>query len=122
MLTLTNYTPIIPMKKLFRLFVFLLLATSSIKAQKVYFVYLQTDNQQPFYARMGEKIYNSTPSGYLILSNLRDSSYGVNIGIQGSQAPDQPYSISINKKDQGFLIKNLGDKGWGLFNLSSMAV
>ena len=122
MLTLANYTPKIPMKKLFRLFVFLLFATSSIKAQKVYFVYLQTDNQQPFYARVGEKIYNSTPSGYLILSNLRDSLYAINIGIQGSQPSDQPYSITINRKDQGFLIKNLGEKGWGLFNLSSMAV
>ena len=110
------------MKKLFRLFVFLLFVTSSIKAQKVYFIYLQTDSQQPFYARLGEKIFNSTPSGYLILSNLRDSLYSVNIGIQGSQGPDQPYSIAINRKDQGFLIKNLGEKGWGLFNLTSMAV
>ena len=110
------------MKKLFRLFVFLLFATTSIKAQKVYFVYLQTDNQQPFYARVGEKIYNSTPSGYLILSNLRDSLYAVNIGIQGSQAPDQQYSIAINRKDQGFLIKDFGEKGWGLYNLNSMAI
>ena len=110
------------MKKIFRLFVFFLFATSSLKAQKVYFIYLQTDNQQPFYARMGEKIYNSTASGYLILSNLRDSIYSVNIGIQGSQAPDQPYSITVNRKDQGFLVKNFSDKGWGLFNLSSMAV
>ncbi|HET6766082.1 MAG TPA: hypothetical protein VFH08_01740, partial [Chitinophagaceae bacterium] len=92
------------------------------KAQKVYFVYLQTENQQPFYARMGEKIHNSTPSGYLILSNLRDSLYAVSIGIQGSPASDQSYSITINRKDQGFLIKNLGEKGLGLFNLSSMAV
>ena len=64
MLTLTNYTPIIPMKKVFRLFVFLLVITTSLTAQKVYFVYLQTDSQQPFYARLGEKIYNSTPAGY----------------------------------------------------------
>ena len=70
---------------------------------------------------MGEKIYNSTPSGYLILSNLRDSNYSLNIGIQGSQVPDQPYSLTVNKKDQGFLIKNFGDKGWGLFNLATMA-
>ena len=122
MLTLTNYTPIIPMKKIFRLFVFCLVATSSIKAQKVYFMYLQTENQQPFYARVGEKIYNSTPSGYLILSNLRDSLYSINIGVQGSQVSEQPYSITMNRKDQGFLIKNLGEKGWGLFNLSTMAV
>src|SRR4030095_4151250 len=90
-------------------------------AQKVYFIYLQTDNQQPFYARMGEKVYNSTSSGYLILSNLRDSIYSLNIGIQGSQVADQPYSITVNKNDQGFLIKNFGDKGWGLFNLTTMA-
>jgi len=109
------------MKKLFKLFVYLVLASVSLNAQKVYFIYLQTDNQQPFYARMGEKVYNSTPSGYLILSNLRDSNYSVNIGIQGSQVPDQPYTLTVNKKDQGFLIKNFGDKGWGLFNLTTMA-
>ena len=109
------------MKKLFKLFVFLLFGFASLKAQKVYFIYLQTDNQQPFYARMGEKVYNSTSAGYLILSNLRDSSYSLNIGMQGSQLADQPYSISVNKKDQGFLIKNFGEKGWGLFNLTSMA-
>ncbi len=122
MLTLTNFTHIIPMKKIFRLFILLFIASTSLKAQKVYFIYLQTDNQQPFYARMGEKIYNSTSSGYLILSNLRDSVYSINIGIQGSQAPDQPYSIPVTRKDQGFVVKNFGDKGWGLFNLSSMAV
>jgi hypothetical protein len=109
------------MKKLFNLFVYLVFASVSLKAQKVYFIYLQTDNQQPFYARMGEKVYNSTPSGYLILSNLRDSNYSVNIGIQGSQVTDQPYSLTVNKKDQGFLIKNFGDKGWGLLNLTTMA-
>ena len=110
------------MKKTFSLLVILLFCFTAIRSQKVYFVYLQTDNHQPFYARLGEKIYNSTSSGYLILSNLRDSNYSINIGIQGSQAPDQPYSIMVNKKDQGFLIKNFNEKGWGLFNLSSMAI
>ena len=109
------------MKKLFKLFVFLFFASASLHAQKVYFIYLQTDNQQPFYARMGDKIYNSTTAGYLILSNLHDSIYSLNIGIQGSEVADQPYSIPVNKKDQGFQIKNFGEKGWGLFNLISMA-
>src|SRR6187402_2975212 len=109
------------MKKFLKLFVYLVFASVTRQPQKVYFIYLQTDNQQPFYARMGEKVYNSTPSGYLILSNLRDSNYSVSIGIQGSQVPDQPYSLTVNKKDQGFLIKNFGEKGWGLFNLTTMA-
>jgi len=28
----------------------------------------------------------------------------------------------VNKKDQGYLVKNFGEKGWGLFDLSSMAI
>jgi len=110
------------MKNILYLFVFLFLSAISVNAQRVYFIYLQTDNQQPFYARLGEKIFNSNPSGYLILSNLRDSNYSMNIGIQGSQSADQPYSINVNRKDQGFVVKNFDDKGWGLFNLSTMAV
>ena len=99
-----------------------LLFLSVMQAQKVYFVYLQSENQQPFYSRMRDKIYNSNPSGYLILSNLRDSNYTIHIGIQGNQAPDQPFPLTINKKDQGYLLKNFGEKGWGLFNLQSTAV
>jgi len=110
------------MKNLLQLFVFLFSSAISLNAQKVYFIYLQTDNQQPFYARIGEKIHNSNPLGYLILSNLRDSNYSINIGIQGSQTPDQPYSVTVNRKDQGFLVKNFGDKGWGLFNLTTMGI
>ncbi len=109
------------MKKVTLLFL-LFLFFASAKAQKVYFIYLQSESQQGFYARMGEKIYNSSPAGYLILSNLRDSTYTIHIGLQGSQAPDQPFIITVNRKDQGYLLKNFGEKGWGLFNLQSMAV
>ena len=33
---------------------------------------------------------------------------------------DLDFTASINKKDHGYLIKNLGDKGWGLFDLQSL--
>lgn len=101
---------------------FFLVFFSAAHTQKVYFIYLQSENEQPFYARMGEKNFNSNPAGYLILPNLRDSTYSLNIGIQGSQSQEQLYSVTVNKKDQGFLVKNFGDKGWGLFNLQSFTV
>lgn len=109
------------MKKII-LFPFVLMLFSVTKAQKIYFIYLQSENQQSFYARLGEKVYNSSASGYLILSKLRDSTYPMNIGVQGSQSPEQLFSITVNKKDQGYLLKNFGEKGWGLFNLQSLAV
>lgn len=109
------------MKKI-TIFLSLLILFLFTNAQKVYFVYFQADNQEKFYVRLGEKIYNSTASGYLILSNLADSTYGMHIGISGSQSPEQLFSIVINKKDKGYVIKNFGEKGWGLFDLQSFTV
>lgn len=109
------------MKKI-TILLFALVFFTYAKAQKVYFIYLQSENQQPFYARMGEKVHNSTAGGYLILSKLRDSTYSMNIGVQGSQTPEQPFSITVNKKDQGYLLKNFGENGWGLFNFQTLAI
>lgn len=109
------------MKK-FSLLLFLLIQFTITEAQKVYFIYLQSENKEQFYTRIGEKIYNSSSSGYLILSNLVDSIYGMNIGVQGSQSPEQLFSVTINKKDKGYIIKNFGEKGWGLFDLQSFAI
>lgn len=91
-------------------------------SQKVYFVYLQSENQQPFFARLNDKTYSSTSSGYLILSKLRDSSYTVNIGFPGTQLAEQKFSVVVNKKDQGLLLKNMGEQGWALFNMQTLAL
>lgn len=109
------------MKKVTVLALVMCLSVFSI-AQKVYFVYFQHESQEPFFVRMHDKIYSSSASGWLILSKLRDSSYKVNIGFPGGQSPDQQFSFTINRKDQGYLLKNFSEKGWGLFNMQTMAV
>lgn len=100
----------------------LVFAGLSSYGQKVYFIYLQTENQQPFFARVNEKTLNSSAAGYLILPNLRDSSYDIHIGFPGNQWPEQQFQVNMNKRDHGFLIKNFSDQGWGLFNLQTLAV
>lgn len=62
-------------------FLILIISAASASAQKVYFIYLQSDNNSAFYVKMGDKIYSSTVSGYIILSNLVDSTYIVSIGF-----------------------------------------
>jgi hypothetical protein len=90
-------------------------------SQKVYFVYLQSETDQPFFVKMNERIYSSTASDYLILSKLRDSVYNFSIGFSQNKWPEQNFSIGINGKDHGFILKNLGEKGWGLFDLQTLA-
>jgi hypothetical protein len=76
----------------------------SVTAQKVYFIYLQTDNNTPFYVKMGDKIYSSATSGYLILSGLPDSIYRFSIGFP-SDGRESRFSVQLSGKDRGLLIK-----------------
>lgn len=105
------------------LLVFLFAATSlTTSAQKVYFVYLQSEPEQPFFVKMDDKIYSSSASGYLILAKLRDTSYSFKVGFPQNKWPEQVFTVAVNRKDHGFLLKEFGDKGWGLFDLQTLAV
>ena len=100
-------------------FSILLLQASS---QKVYFIYLQNESDQPFFVRVNDKIYNSSGKGYLILSKLRDSTQTINIGFPGNKWPEQKFEVKMGAKDHGYMLKNFGEKGWGLFDLQTLSV
>ncbi|MBK7559985.1 MAG: DUF4476 domain-containing protein [Chitinophagaceae bacterium] len=109
------------MKKL--LLCLLFLASGFVgSSQKVYFIYLQTESEQPFFVRLNDKIHSSTATGYLILSKLHDSTYNFSVGFPQNKWPDQNFSVTIAKKDHGYLLKNFSDKGWGLFDMQTLAV
>jgi len=99
----------------------LIFSVSLANAQKIYFVYLQTENGDPFFVRINDNLYSSTPSGYLILAKLKDSTYSFKLGFPGKDA-DLDFTTTINKRDHGYLIKNFGEKGWGLFDLQSLSI
>ncbi|MBL7746980.1 MAG: hypothetical protein JNM19_06105, partial [Chitinophagaceae bacterium] len=101
-----------------------LLAVSALTAssQKVYFIYLQTESEQPFYIRMNDKVQSSSASGYLILSKLVDSTYNIILGFPQNKWPEQSFTITMNRKDHGYLVKNFAEKGWGLFDLQTLEV
>jgi hypothetical protein len=102
------------------LVILLLFMAASGYTQQDYFVLIQADDNQPFYARMGEKTFSSSAQGHLILSQLRDSAYIITVGFPKKLFPEQVFSFSVNKKDMGFQLKNLGEKGWGLFNTQTL--
>jgi hypothetical protein len=107
------------MKNLFLFLAFIVFAVCA-SAQRVYFIYLQSDNNGSFYVKMGDKFYNSSSTGYLILSNLVDSAYNFSIGFPSSQA-ESKFTVRLEAKDKGFLIKNF-DSGLGLFDLQNLTI
>ena len=109
------------MKSIFQLF-FLLLATTALHAQQYYFAYVQTDNKQPFYVKVNDKLLSSSASGYVVIPKLITGNYTVTFGFPKEQFPQQTINLNIAAADAGFLLKDFGAKGWGLFNLETMQV
>lgn len=109
------------MKK-FLLSLFVLGLCSQAFSQKIYFAYIQSESGQPFFVRMNDKIYSSSGSGYLILSRLRDSVHTIYLGFPGQTANEEKFTIPITHQDRGYLLKDFGEKGWGLFDLQSLEI
>ncbi len=109
-------------KKCVFLFSFISFFALSSFSQQNHFIYLQTENKQPFYVKLDKKILSSSASGYLIIPKLQDGDYVLAIGFPKNEWPEQSIACSVNKKDAGYLLKNFGDKGWGIFNLQTMEV
>ena len=92
------------------------------EAQQNHFIYIQTENKQPFYVKLDNKLLSSTSSGYVVLSKLKSGTYNLAIGFPKSEWPEQNIPCTITNKDLGFVLKNFGEKGWGLFNLQTLDV
>ena len=93
---------------------------TSVRAQQEYFIFLQSEQQQPFYARIGEKIYSSSAAGHLVLPGLKDSTYSVFIGFPKNQHQEMEFVVPVSRKDQGFQLKDMGDQGYHLFNFLTL--
>ena len=109
------------MKRLL-LTLFISLSVLIAGAQKIYFVYIQTENQQPFYVKLNDKTYSSSATGYVILSRLRDTSFNISVGFPQNKWPEQKFSIEMRGKDHGYLLKNFDDGSWGLFDLQTTSL
>lgn len=105
--------------KRFLLFLILFLSILLGKAQHYHFVYLQSDNAQPFYIKVGDKIYSSSQSGYTIIPKLQSGEQNIFIGFPKNEWPQQKFNISVSGSDLGFLLKKDATKGWYLFNLQT---
>lgn len=92
------------------------------RSQQLHYVYLQTDNKQPFYVRLNEKVYSSSSGGYVVIPKLTEGTYTLSVGFPKNEWPVQSLKINVAGKDMGYALKNFGARGWGLFNLQTLEV
>jgi hypothetical protein len=100
-------------------FIILMALPFIMMAQGNHFVYLQTENNSPFYVKMNDKIVNSSPTGYIILPNLADGNYSISIGFPKSNLAESHFSLTVYQKNEGYLLKNSNADGLTLVNMQT---
>lgn len=89
---------------------------STVYGQTSRYLFIQTENNQPFYLRLMGANLSSNATGYLLIPKLTDGEYELNIGFAQTDK-EQKFTIKIEGKDLGFSLKQELDNTWSLFNL-----
>ena len=111
-----------PKFKSFFLLIIVFCGALSVRAQESHFIYLQTENNQPFYVKLGNNIMSSSSAGYIILPKLKEGIQTFFIGFPKSNNPEQKFVVNLEDANKGYLIKNFDEKGYALFDLQSLAL
>jgi hypothetical protein len=109
-------------QQMVRIIIFFLFFSQGASAQINHFIYLQTENKQPFYVKLDKVLLSSSASGYLIIPKLKDGSYKLTVGFPKNEWQEQVFNYTVQQLDAGYLLKNFGEKGWGLFNFQSLDI
>lgn len=91
------------------------------QAQQKHFIYIESENQQPFAVVMNGKVYSSSDYGYVVVPKLSDGNYSFTVSFPLNKYPDQNFKCVINKKDLGYKLSNTGT-GWALQNMQTQKV
>jgi hypothetical protein len=100
--------------------VYLLLTTEGVLAQHYFFI--EADGQQPFYVRWNGKLLSSSAGGFLLVPGVEEEKILLTVGFPMNKYPENNFELSEMNRDRGFQLKNFGDKGWGLFDRTSLSM
>lgn len=101
---------------------FFLISWKPTTAQRSHFIYLQHDQSAAFYVKYQGQIIRSSSQGYLLLSKLGSGRHIFYIGQDQASSKLLKFVLDTLEADKGYLIKNLGASGWGLYDLQSSAI
>lgn len=107
-------------KRFFLVAVILSGVVSSSKAQHYFFI--EADNQQAFYIKKNDSIYSSSANGFLIIPRNTEKTFTITVGFPMNKFPEVQFKLDEMDRDKGFQLKNFQEKGWGLFDRSSLLV
>jgi hypothetical protein len=86
------------MKRIAFVISLLTMSCTIVRAQQDYFIFISSENTQPFYIRLNEHTYSSSAIGHLVIPRLRDTTYTLEVGFPKKQYPERTFVVSLDKK------------------------
>lgn len=109
------------LRKLVFIFLFSVLVKNGF-SQDQYYVYIQSQNHQSFYARVGSSTFTSSGNGYLLLPGLVKNTYELIIGFPGQKISEWRFNCTVDNADLGFILNDKGSGGVQLVQLDQKGV
>ena len=103
-----------PIKPISSILAVCICIASCFSANAQYYAYIEAEGQQPFYLRVGPKLYSSNSSGFLILSKLDVAEMPLTIGFPENVYPEVGFTMNAATRDRGFILKLVDGAGWTL--------
>jgi hypothetical protein len=102
--------------RLFSFFLAFCLLVNTLMAQDSGYLYIESENSQPFYIRTQDSLYMSAPEGYLILAPLKQIKGDLILGFPGQAAAAFVFSIGSSSWEKGFVLRDMKQEGWRLYD------
>ena len=93
-----------------------LCCAGSIHAQHTGFVYIESENGQPFYIRTRDSLYHSAPEGFMLLASLHKLKGDLILGFPGQTAAAFVFTMPATDMDKGWVLKDMKQEGWRLYD------
>ena len=99
---------------------FVMMCVFTTRAQ--HFAFIESESQQPFFVKYNGGVISSTPSGFLMLSGILESSIEIVIGFPGAGAQQTQYRVAGLNRDRGFYLRKAERGEWVLMDRNDMSV
>lgn len=96
--------------------------TGSVKAQPSTFIHIQSENNKAYYVTWNNNTYQSTNTGYLVITQVKSGDHSLVIGFPGNGAEEYHFTCTVTDKPRGFSLKQAIDNSWSLFDMVSFSV
>lgn len=86
------------------------------------FLYIQSENNQPYYIQLKGNVHSSNAKGYLLIPNLSDGDYNMVLGFPAGAYKEYNYKFTINGKPKGYSLKITQEGEWMLMDMVTLAL